>query len=112
MLNKYVGIFILSVFIASCAQIILKQSANMKYSSYKDEYLNYKVILGYTLMGISILGAIIAYEGIDLKNGPIIEAVGYGFILLLSWAFLKEKPTRNKVLGIILIIAGITISTS
>ena len=111
MLNKYVGIFLLSVFIASCAQIILKRSADADHKNIISEYLNIKVILGYTLMGLSILGAIIAYRGIELKNGPILDSVGYGFVFILSWIFLKEQPSRNKVLGIVLIIAGIIVAT-
>lgn len=110
MLNKYVGIFILSVFIASCAQIILKKSANSKHKNILKEYLNWNVIFGYTLMGLSTLGAIFAYRGIDLKNGPILESVGYTFIFILSWIFLNEKPTLNKFFGVVLIIIGIIIS--
>lgn len=111
MLNKYYLIFILSVFIASCSQIILKKSANTKYRTIINEYLNIKVMFGYTLMGLSTLGAIIAYRGIALKNGPILESVGYIFVFFLSWIFLKEPPTKNKILGITLIIIGVFVST-
>ena len=111
MLNKYVGIFLLSVFIASCAQIILKNSADGEHRNFVSEYLNIKVILGYALMGISTLGAIIAYRGIELKNGPILESFGYVFVFILSWVFLKEQPTVNKIIGFSLIIAGIVISS-
>lgn len=83
----------------------------MEHGNFIKEYLNIKVILGYTLMGLSTLGAIIAYRGIELKNGPILESVGYAFIFILSWVFLKEQPSRNKVLGIALIIAGIIVSS-
>ena len=111
MLNKYVGIFLLSVFIASCAQIILKTSAGAEHRNIISEYLNIKVIIGYTLMGISTLGAIIAYRGIELKNGPIIESFGYIFVFILSWVFLNEKPSINKIIGFILIISGVIVST-
>jgi small multidrug resistance pump len=111
MLNKYVGIFLLSVFIASCAQIILKNSADGEHRNFVSEYLNIKVILGYALMGISTLGAIIAYRGIDLKNGPILESFGYVFVFILSWIFLKEQPNVNKIIGFTLIIFGVIVST-
>ncbi len=111
MLNKYVGIFLLSVFIASCAQIILKTSADAEHRNFVSEYLNIKVILGYTLMGLSTLGAIIAYRGIELKNGPILESFGYVFVFILSWIFLKEQPNVNKIIGFTLIIFGVIVST-
>jgi len=110
MLNKYTGIFIFSVFIASCAQIILKKSADSEHKHIINEYLNLKVILGYSLMGLSTVGAIIAYRGINLKTGPILESAGYIFIFLLSWFFLDEKPTLKKAFGVMLIITGIIIS--
>jgi small multidrug resistance pump len=111
MLNKYVGIFLLSVFIASCAQIILKTSADAEHRNVIGEYLNIKVIVGYILMGISTLGAIIAYRGINLKNGPILDSFGYVFVFILSCVFLKEKSSINKIIGFILIIAGVIVST-
>ncbi len=109
--NKYIVIFIFSVFIASCAQVILKLSADAEHKNVVSEYLNIKVIFGYFLMGLSTFGAIIAYRGIELKNGPIFESVGYMFVLILSWIFLNEQPTQNKFIGIILIIMGIVVST-
>lgn len=111
MFNKYIGIFLLSVFIASCAQIILKKSADFKYKSFIREYLNFKVISGYTLMVLSTLGVIIAYRGIELKLGPILESFGYIFIFLFSWIFLKENPTKNKIIGFMLIITGVIVAT-
>lgn len=111
MLSKYVGVFLLSVFIASCAQIILKRSADEEHENTLSEYLNTKVIIGYSIMGLSTLGAIFAYRGIELKTGPVLESVGYGFVLVLSWIFLKEQPGLHKILGIILIIVGTIIST-
>ena len=111
MLNKYVGIFLLSVFIASCAQVMLKRSADAEHRDFISEYLNMKVIIGYTLMGISTLGAIIAYRGIELKNGPILESFGYVFVFILSWVLLKEQPNVNKIIGFSLIISGVIVST-
>jgi small multidrug resistance pump len=111
MLNKYAGLFLLSVFIASCSQIILKKSADSNHNNKISEYFNVRVIFGYILMGLSTLGAIIAYRGIELKNGPILESAGYAYVFFLSWVFLNEQPSRNKVLGIVLIIVGIIVST-
>lgn len=104
---KYVLIFLLSVFIASVSQILLKKSANKNYNNKLKEYLNKFVVIAYSIFFISTILTIIAYKGIELKYGPVIESVGYIFILIMSRIFLDEKFTRNKLLGIFLIIIGI-----
>ncbi len=109
MLNKYVGIFLLSVFIASCAQIILKTSADAEHESFIREYLNLRVIGAYTILFASTILTIIAYRGVELKKGPILESAGYVFVLFLSWMLLQEKITTNKIVGTLLIISGIFI---
>lgn len=111
MLNQYVGIFLLSVFIASCAQIILKISANRHYKTYLKEYLNPMVIGAYSIMFISTILTIMAYRGVELKKGPILESSGYVFVLILSHIFLSEKISRDKIIGIILIITGVFVSS-
>ena len=59
----------------------------------------------------STVDVIIAYRGINLKTGPILESTGYIFVFMLSWFFLDEKPTLNKAFGVMLIITGIIISS-
>lgn len=107
MAYKYVLIFLLSVFIASFSQILLKKSANKNHTSRIREYLNKYVITAYFIFFISTILTIIAYKGVELKYGSIIESVGYIFILIMSKIFLDEKITKNKLLGIFLIIVGI-----
>jgi len=109
MAYKYVLIFLFSVFIASFSQILLKKSANKNHNSRIKEYLNKYVITAYFIFFISTILTIIAYKGIELKYGPIIESVGYIFILMMSKIFLDEKITKNKLLGIFLIILGVFI---
>lgn len=107
MLSKYVLIFVFSVFIASCAQILLKVSANKNHSSLIKEYLNASVILGYLVLFASTILTIVAYRGVELKMGPILESTGYIFVLLLSSLVLDEKIYANKLIGTALIIFGI-----
>ena len=106
---KYVLIFLLSVFIASFSQILLKRSANKNYTNEWREYLNKCVVSAYFIFFISTILTIIAYKGIELKYGAIIGSVGYIFILIMSKIFLDEKITRKKLLGVLLIIFGIFI---
>lgn len=109
MISKYVVLLVVSVLVASVSQIILKMSASEEHKSVMKEYLNRKVIIGYGMMVLSTILTILAFRGLDYKNGPIIESLGYIFVMLLSNQILKEKITLKKVLGNALILVGIAI---
>lgn len=102
-------ILIASVFVATCSQILLKKSSDIKYDSIIREYLNWRVIVGYGMMFVSTILTIIAFKNLDYKNGPILESIGYIFMMILSRIFIKEPITKNKVIGNILILAGIVV---
>ena len=106
---KFMLILLFSVLIASASQILLKKSTLKKYPTLIKEYLNPYVIIGYGMMVLSTILTILAFKGLDYKNGPIIESVGYLFVMLLSWKFLNEKITKKKVIGNILILIGIVV---
>lgn len=97
------------VFISSVAQILLKKSAQVDRASAVREYLNGLVITGYLILFAAMCIAIVAYRVVPLKYGAIIESLGYVFVMLLSTAFLKEKVTPKKIVGNIIIIAGIVV---
>ena len=99
----------MSVFIATCSQILLKKSSDIKYESIIREYLNWRVIVGYGMMIISTILTIIAFKNLDYKYGPILESVGYIFIMILGKFFLKEKITNGKIIGNTLIFIGIIV---
>ena len=106
---KYVLILIFSVLVSSVSQIILKKSSVEEHKSLIREYLNFKVILGYGLLVLSTILTVIALKGISYKSEPIIESIGYIFIMILSRIFLKEKITVRKVIGNALILIGILV---
>lgn len=106
-MNKYIIFLLLSVIISSTSQILLKKSALKQYKSFIYEYLNPYVIVGYGMMIISTITTILAYRGIEYKNGPVIESLGYLLVMILSWIFFKERITKNKLLGNIIILVGI-----
>lgn len=111
MVNKvYVLVFIFSVLVASISQVMLKLATRRKYKNILMEYLNLNVVLGYGLMVISSLLTTIAYKGVPLSYGPIFNSLGYLAIGILSWLILKEKITKKKFLGYILIMVGIIIT--
>ena len=106
-MSKYVCLLLLSVFIASSSQILLKKSAVKKYNSIIEEYLNPLVIIGYGMMVLSTITTILAYRGLEYKNGPVIESFGYILVMVLSYFFFKEKITKKKLIGNAIILLGI-----
>lgn len=106
-MNKYIMLLLLSVMIASSSQILLKKSAMKKYKSIIFEYLNPLVIIGYGMMVVSTITTILAYRGIEYKNGPVIESLGYLLVMVLSYFFFKEKITKKKLFGNMIILLGI-----
>ena len=108
-MNKYVLLLILAVLVSSISQIILKKSASKTYDSVLKEYLNVYVITGYVLMVISTVLVVFGLKGVPYKNEPIIESLGYLFVMILSNRLLGEKITKKKVLGNVLILVGIAV---
>lgn len=107
-INKvYVLFFLFSVFISSVSQVILKKSADIQYESKIKEYLNPRVICAYGMFLGSSLMTVLAYKGVPLSMGPILEATGYVWVSLLGFAILKEKISPKKLLGLVVIIIGI-----
>lgn len=98
-----------SVVIAAFSQILLKKSAKITYKAWMQEYLNPYVIIGYSMMIVSTVLTIFAYKGLEYKNGPIIESLGYILVMLLSCYFFGEKITKLKLLGNLLILIGIVV---
>lgn len=74
---KYAGILLTGTFISAISQVLLKKSALKKYDSVLREYLNPEVFFAYLLFVIATLMSIIAYKGIPLSMGPLLEATGY-----------------------------------
>lgn len=106
-IDIYLLLLLASVVIASLSQIILKKSAQKHYESFVKEYINPYVIIGYGMMVVSTLLTILAYRGLAYKNGPVIESLGYILIMFLSFIFFKERITKKKILGNILILVGV-----
>ena len=102
------------VFIASISQIMLKKSAlaNADAMGFKAQYINKLVIGGYALLFIAMLIPLYVYQFIELKYGAVVESLGYIFVMILSSLILREKITKKKLAGNILIIIGIALFSS
>ena len=46
-----------------------------------------------------------------MRFGPVIDTATYVFVLIFSRLILKEKITRGKIIGNLIIIAGIIVYT-
>lgn len=107
--NGFLLLGLFSVVIASFSQVMLKLGAGKTYSSKIREYLNLYVITGYGMLFVSMILTIIAYRGLSYLSVPVIEAVGYVLVPVLSYFIFKEKLTKRKITGILFILAGIFI---
>lgn len=107
--NPYIYIMVAGAFFTAISQILLKLSANETHKSFLREYLNIKVILSYSMFFLVLLANTYAYTKVDMKYGSIIDTLAYVFVFLLSLFLLKEKATKKKVLGNLLIMIGILI---
>ena len=108
-MSIYYWIVILGVVVAAFSQILLKKGAMRPHKSFIGDYLQAPVIIGYIMMAASVVCSMIAYRGVDYMTVPVLEAIGFILVPILSYFFFGEKFTKNKVLGIALIFAGIAV---
>lgn len=96
---------------SAISQILLKQSANQEHGNILREYLNWRVITAYLIFGLVLLANTYAYTQVEMKYGPVLDTITYIFVLLLSWIVLREKITKGKLIGNLIIVAGVLIYT-
>lgn len=104
-----VCLLLLSVFISSVSQIILKKAADKTYESTLKEYMNPMVIGAYGFFFCSVILTMLALKHVPLSMSPILESTGYIFVSVMGYIFLKERFSRRKLTGFALILAGIVI---
>ncbi len=104
---KYWMALVGAVVLSSISQMLLKKAAKIGYANVIREYLNPWVISGYFLLAVSTICVIFGYRGLDFKNAPVIESLGFPLVMVLSRIFFGEKLTKNKLIGMGLIIFGV-----
>ena len=104
-------IMVLSTFISAISQMMLKKSSQKTYPSRIQEYLNPLVITAYTLFFGCTFLSMYALKVVPLSFAPVLEATGYIFVAVLSYIFFKEKLTKRQLAGMLLIVAGILVSS-
>ena len=101
---------ILSVFLAACAQMLLKEGARQQYALWWRQYMNGWVMGGYAIMFATMMLNIFAMSrGVQVKEVSIIESMSYLFVPALSFVIFKEKLTWRKIAAIVIIITGVIV---
>jgi multidrug transporter EmrE-like cation transporter len=102
------SLFILfGTFISSISQVMLKKAAMKQYPSKIREYVNPLVITAYLIFVVATLCSVIAYRGVPLSLGPVLEATSYIYVTIFGVKIFHEKVKPMKILALVLIIAGI-----
>ena len=105
----YILILMTGVFVSAVSQVMLKKAALKTYDSPIKEYLNPMVIIAYMLFFGTTFLSVLAYKGIPLSMGPIIEATSYIYVTFFGVKIFHEKMNRKKYLALGLIIVGIVV---
>ncbi len=105
----YSCVLLFGVFVSAISQVMLKKAALREYSSPIKEYLNPLVIFAYALFVGTTFLSIIAYKGIPLSMGPILEATSYIYVTVFGVLIFKEKITKKKLAALGLILVGIVL---
>ena len=105
----YILVLMTGVFVSAVSQVMLKKAALKTYDSPIKEYLNPMVIIAYMLFFGTTFLSVLAYKGIPLSMGPIIEATSYIYVTFFGVKIFHDKMNRKKYLALGLIIVGIII---
>ncbi|WP_029233399.1 multidrug ABC transporter [Butyrivibrio sp. VCB2006] len=106
---EYAVLLLLGVFIGAISQVLLKIAANRHYDSKIAEYNNPLVITAYVLFVFTTFMSILAYKGIPLSMGPVLEASSYFYVTVFGVVIFKEKVNVQKLLALAVIILGICV---
>jgi len=109
-MNSGVVIYLITPLLSALSQLILKKAAdNPKYTGIRA-YLNLPVIFAYGLFFGCMLLNVVALRTLDLTIASVLEASSYIYVMLLSWLFLKERISKRRLIGNLIIIVGIVLT--
>ena len=106
----YAGLLLCGVFISVISQVLLKKAAQRQYSSPLRAYMNPLVILAYMMFVGTTFLSILAYRGLPLSMGPVLEATSYIYVTFFGVTIFKEKMNVKKWVALGLIVGGIVVS--
>ena len=105
----YALIYLLGVFLAAISQVLLKKAAMRPHKNFIMEYLDWRVILGYGIFVGCTLLSILAYKGIPMSLGPVLEATGYLYVTVFGVTIFHERMNGKKAAALALILLGIAV---
>ncbi len=105
----YLILYLVSVFLASVSQVFLKKAALRTHKNTIAEYTDKYVILGYGLFLVCTMLTMIAYKGVPLSIGAMLETTGYVYVTIFGVLIFHEKINAKKIIALTLILAGIII---
>ena len=93
--RTFILIMLSGTFFSAVSQILLKQSANIRYENRIREYLNFRVILSYTIYMLILLLNTWCYTKVDMRYGPVIDTAAY-VLSCFSLIHSEGKITKGK----------------
>ena len=106
----YVLLYLASTFLSSVSQVLLKKAAMREHRNLLAEYTDWRVILGYGLFVGCTLLTMLAYRGVPLNVGPVLEATGYLYVTVFGVTIFHERMNGKKAAALALILLGIAVS--
>ena len=106
-----IALVMVALLISSVSQVLLKLSARRMYINMWREYFNLFVITAYIMYFVTTILNVIALRYIPVTLSAALDSAGQIFVPIMSYLFLREKITRRKCLGMIIIVLGIFVFT-
>lgn len=103
------GLILFSNMVAAISQILLKRAAGRTWPVWWRAYINPYVIAAYILFFMTTIFSVLALRFIPLSLSAALGSSGQIFVPLLSYLFLGEKPSRRRLCGMMIIVAGLVI---
>lgn len=92
----------------AAAQILIKHGANGLTSGHPLAMItNLPLLAGYSLYGISTVLLVLALKDGELSILYPVISLTYVWVMLLSLVFFKESMNLYKLLGLVIIVAGV-----
>lgn len=107
----YISLAVIVQFLVALAQVILKIGAR-RVDFKKPIFYNLKnrhLLLSIFLFLLVPVISVITMRVIDFSNFYSFTALSYFFIMVFSWAILREEIDRLRIIGNLLVIAGVVI---
>ncbi len=105
----YYALMLVVIVFTSIAHLLLKKGSGAPSNSKMGMYTNPNSLIAYAVFALVAFLSIYVMKGFDLKVFFSLNSLTYICIPVLSFIFLKESCTKNKLIGIVVISLGVII---